>query len=138
MLPAARELGIGLVPYSPLGRGFLTGSVDVASLSQNDFRKTNPRFSEENARANEALVAVVREVAQQCGATPAQVALAWVLSRGEDVVPIPGTKRVRYVEENVGAVDLKFTPEQLAQLDGLASQTAGERYTPEMMKLVER
>lgn len=138
VLPAARELGIGLVPYSPLGRGFLTGSVDVASLSQNDFRKTNPRFSEENARANEALVAVVREVAQQCGATPAQVALAWVLSRGEDVVPIPGTKRVRYVEENVGAVDLKFTPEQLAQLDGLASQTAGERYTPEMMKLVER
>ncbi len=138
VLPAARELGIGLVPYSPLGRGFLTGSVDVASLSQNDFRKTNPRFSEENARANEALVAVVREVAQQCGATPAQVALAWVLSRGDDVVPIPGTKRVRYVEENVGAVDLKFTPEQLAQLDGLASQTAGERYTPEMMKLVER
>ena len=83
-------------------------------------------------------MAVVREVAQQCGATPAQVALAWVLSRGDDVVPIPGTKRVRYVEENVGAVDLKFNREQLAQLDGLARTTAGERYTPEMMKLVER
>jgi aryl-alcohol dehydrogenase-like predicted oxidoreductase len=138
VLPAARELGIGLVPYSPLGRGFLTGSVDVTTLVQNDFRKTNPRFSEENARANEALVAVVREVAEQRGATPAQVALAWVLSRGDDVVPIPGTKRVRYVEENVGALDLRLTPEQLAQLDGLASQTAGERYTPEMMKLVER
>jgi aryl-alcohol dehydrogenase-like predicted oxidoreductase len=138
VLPAARELGIGLVPYSPLGRGFLTGSVDVANLSQNDFRKTNPRFSEENARANEALVAVVREVAQQCGGTPAQVALAWVLSRGDDVVPIPGTKRVRYVEENVAAVNLQLTVEQLALLDSLASKTAGERYTPEMMKLVER
>jgi aryl-alcohol dehydrogenase-like predicted oxidoreductase len=138
VLPVVRELGIGFVPYSPLGRGFLTGTVDVASLSQNDFRKTNPRFSEENARANEALVALVREVAEQCGATPAQVALAWVLSRGEDVVPIPGTKRVRYVEENVRALDVRFAPEQLAQLDGLASKTAGERYTPEMMKLVER
>jgi len=138
VLPAARELGIGFVPYSPLGRGFLTGSVDVASLSQNDFRKTNPRFSEESARANEALVAVVREVAEQCGATPAQVALGWVLSRGSDVVPIPGTKRVRYVEENVGALELKLTPEQLARLDSLASKTAGERYAPEMMKLVER
>jgi aryl-alcohol dehydrogenase-like predicted oxidoreductase len=138
VLPAARELGIGLVPYSPLGRGFLTGSVDVASLSQNDFRKTNPRFSEENARANEALVAVVREVAEQCGATPAQVALAWVLSRGDDVVPIPGTKRVRYVEENIAAVNLQLTSDQLALLDSLASKTAGERYTPEMMKLVER
>ncbi len=138
VLPAARELGIGLVPYSPLGRGFLTGSVDVASLSQNDFRKTNPRFSEESARANEALVAVVREVAQQCGATPAQVALAWVFSRGNDVVPIPGTKRVRYVEENIAAVNLQLSSDQLALLDSLASKTAGERYTPEMMKLVER
>jgi aryl-alcohol dehydrogenase-like predicted oxidoreductase len=133
-----RELGIGFVPYSPLGRGFLTGSVDVATLSQNDFRKTNPRFSEENARANESLVAIVRGVAEQCGATPAQVALAWVLSRGDDVVPIPGTKRVRYVEENAGALELKLTPEQVAQLDGLASKTAGQRYAPEMMKLVER
>jgi aryl-alcohol dehydrogenase-like predicted oxidoreductase len=138
VLPAARELGIGFVSYSPLGRGFLTGSVDVATLSRDDFRKTNPRFSEENARANESLVAVVRGVAEQCGATPAQVALAWVLSRGQDVVPIPGTKRVRYVEENAGALDLKLTPEQLAQLDGLASKTAGPRYAPEMMKLVER
>jgi aryl-alcohol dehydrogenase-like predicted oxidoreductase len=138
VLPAVRELGIGFVPYSPLGRGFLTGSVDVATLSQNDFRKTNPRFSEENARANESLVAIVRGVAEQCGATPAQVALAWVLSRGDDVVPIPGTKRVRYVEENAGALELKLTPEQVAQLDGLASKTAGQRYAPEMMKLVER
>ncbi|HLY03635.1 MAG TPA: aldo/keto reductase [Candidatus Cybelea sp.] len=138
VLPVVRDLGIGFVPYSPLGRGFLTGTVDVTSLSQNDFRKTNPRFSEENARANDALVAVVREVAERCGATPAQVALAWVLSRGDDVVPIPGTKRVRYVEENAHALDVRLGPEQLAQLDQLASKTAGERYAPEMMRLVER
>jgi len=138
ILPAVRELRIGFVPYSPLGRGFLTGSVDVASLTQNDFRKTNPRFSAENARANEALVEVVRSVAEQCGATPAQVALAWVLARGNDIVPIPGTKRVRYLEENVRALDLQLSGEQLAALDGLAERAAGERYTPEMQRLIER
>jgi len=138
ILPTARELGIGLVPYSPLGRGFLTGTVDVANLQAKDFRKTNPRFSPKNARANEALVAVVREVAAECGATPAQVALAWVLSRGDDVVPIPGTKRVRYVEENAGALEIRLTDEQKARLDGLAERTAGERYVPEMLKMVER
>ena len=138
ILPTARELGIGLVPYSPLGRGFLTGTVDVANLQAKDFRKTNPRFSPKNARANEALVAVVREVAAECAATPAQVAIAWVLSRGDDVVPIPGTKRVRYVEENVGALEIRLTDEQKARLDGLAERTAGERYVPEMLKMVER
>jgi aryl-alcohol dehydrogenase-like predicted oxidoreductase len=138
ILPTVRDLGIGFVPYSPLGRGFLTGSVDVTNLAANDFRRTNPRFSQENARANEALVAVVRRVAEQSGATPAQVALAWVLSRGNDVVPIPGTKRVRYVEENAGALALKLTDDQLAMLDGLAARTAGDRYAPEMMKLVEQ
>ncbi len=137
ILPAARALGIGLVPYSPLGRGFLTGAVKVDSLEENDFRRSNPRFSKENARANERIVEAVRGVAAQCGATAAQVALAWVLSRGDDVVPIPGTKRVRYLEENVGALDLRLTDEQLAVLDGLHEQTAGERYAPEMMKLVE-
>jgi aryl-alcohol dehydrogenase-like predicted oxidoreductase len=138
ILPTARELGIGLVPYSPLGRGFLTGTVDVANLQAKDFRKTNPRFSPKNARANEALVAVVREVAAECAATPAQVAIAWVLSRGDDVVPIPGTKRVRYVEENAGALEIRLTDEQKARLDGLAERTAGERYVPEMLKMVER
>ncbi|MFY9720209.1 MAG: aldo/keto reductase [Candidatus Cybelea sp.] len=138
ILPAARELGIGLVPYSPLGRGFLTGALNVTKLADDDWRRTNPRFSEENARANESLVAVVREVAHECGATPAQVALAWVLSRGNDVVPIPGTKRVRYLEENVGALELHLTEEQCARLDRLHEQTSGDRYTPEMMKLVER
>jgi aryl-alcohol dehydrogenase-like predicted oxidoreductase len=138
ILPTARELGIGFVPYSPLGRGFLTGAIDVGALAEDDWRRTNPRFSAESARSNEALVEVVRRVAERRGATPAQVALAWVLSRGNDVVPIPGTKRVRYLEENAGAVDIQLTPEDLAELEGLASQTAGERYTPDMMRLIER
>ena len=138
VLPTARELGIGFVPYSPLGRGFLSGSVNVDKLEENDFRRSNPRFSKENARANERIVEEVRGVAEQCGATPAQVALAWVLSRGSDVAPIPGTKRVRYLEENVRALDLRLTEHQLAALDGLAAQTAGERYAPELMKLVEQ
>ncbi len=137
VLPAVRELGIGFVPYSPLGRGFLTGALDVGGLTENDFRRSNPRFSDENARTNERIVEVVREVAGELGATPAQVALAWVASRGDDVVPIPGTKRVRYLEENVAALDLHFTPGQLDRLDGLASQTAGARYRPEMLELVE-
>jgi aryl-alcohol dehydrogenase-like predicted oxidoreductase len=138
VLPAVRELGIGFVPYSPLGRGFLTGAVNVDALAEDDFRRTNPRFSKESARANQRIVDAVRDVAVQCNATPAQVALAWVLSRGGDVVPIPGTKRRRYLEENLGAFDVHFTPEQLAALEGLHEQTAGERYAPEMMNLVEQ
>ncbi|MGA8574621.1 MAG: aldo/keto reductase [Candidatus Cybelea sp.] len=138
VLPAVRELGIGFVPYSPLGRGFLTGAIKVHALEENDARRNHPRFSGENARANERIVEVVRAVAHECGATPAQVALAWVLSRGDDVVPIPGTKRVRYLEENVRALGVRLTDEQVARLEGLASMTAGERYTPEMMKLVEQ
>jgi aryl-alcohol dehydrogenase-like predicted oxidoreductase len=138
VLPAARELGIGIVPFSPLGRGFLTGELDVTKLATGDWRRGNPRFTEESARANQALVAVVREVANECGATSAQVALAWVLARGDDVVPIPGTKRVRYLEENVDALDVALTDEQLTKLDGLAARTVGDRYTPEGMRLAER
>ena len=138
VLPTARELGIGFVPYSPLGRGFLTGAVNVDALEEGDFRRSNPRFSKESAHANERIVEVVRRVAEECNATPAQVALAWVLSRGGDVVPIPGTKHVRYLEDNVRALDVTLTEKQLTLLDGLAAQTAGERYAPEMMKLVEQ
>jgi aryl-alcohol dehydrogenase-like predicted oxidoreductase len=138
IIPTIRELGIGLVPYSPLGRGFFTGTVDVNKLEENDFRKNNPRFSSQNAKANEALVAIVERVAQRRGATPAQVAIAWVLSRGSDVVPIPGTKRVRYLDDNVGAVDVTLTADDLAELDALAGKAAGDRYTPEMMRMVER
>ncbi len=138
VLPTVRELGIGFVPYSPLGRGFLTGSVKVHALEDDDARRNHPRFSGDNARRNEQIVDVVREVAHECEATPAQVALAWVLSRGNDVVPIPGTKRVRYLEENVRALDVRLTGGQLARLEELATLTAGERYAPEMMKLVEQ
>jgi aryl-alcohol dehydrogenase-like predicted oxidoreductase len=138
ILPAARELGIGFVPYSPLGRGFLTGTVNVETLAENDFRRTNPRFSKESARSNQQIVDAVREVATELKATPAQVALAWVLSRGDDVVPIPGTKRVRYLEENVEALDLHLTVEQLAALDRLHERTAGSRYAPEMMQLIDQ
>ena len=138
ILPAARELGVGLVPYSPLGRGFLTGKVRADALEESDARRSHPRFTGENARHNERIVDVVREVARECGATPAQVALAWVISRGDDLVPIPGTKRVRYLEENVGALDVRLNDDQFARLEGLAEQTAGERYTPEMMQLVEQ
>jgi aryl-alcohol dehydrogenase-like predicted oxidoreductase len=138
ILPAARELGIGFVPYSPLGRGFLTGTVNVETLAENDFRRTNPRFSKESARSNQQIVDAVREVASELKATPAQVALAWVVSRGDDVVPIPGTKRVRYLEENVEALDLHLTVEQLAALDRLHERTAGSRYAPEMMKLIDQ
>lgn len=138
ILPAARELGVGFVPYSPLGRGFLTGKVRAETLEESDARRAHPRFTGENALRNERIVEVVREVAGECGATPAQVALAWIISRGSDVVPIPGTKRVHYLEENVAALGVHLNDDQLARLEGLASQTAGERYTPEMMQLVEQ
>jgi aryl-alcohol dehydrogenase-like predicted oxidoreductase len=138
VLPALRELGIGFVPYSPLGRGFLTGTIKREHLEEQDARRNHPRFSEENAARNQGIVDVVREVARECNATPAQVALAWVLSRGDDVVPIPGTKRVRYLEENVAAMDVQLTPDQHERLEGLHAQTAGERYAPEMMQLVEQ
>jgi aryl-alcohol dehydrogenase-like predicted oxidoreductase len=138
ILPALRELGIGFVPYSPLGRGYLTGTVKVDELAKDDWRRTNPRFQEENAKRNDDLVDIVRRVAERRGATPAQVALAWVLAQGRDLVPIPGTKRVKYLEENVGSLDVHLTEEDLRDLDSLAGQAAGERYAPAMMELVER
>ena len=137
ILPAARELGIGLVPYSPLGRGFLTGAIDVERLGSDDGRRNMPRFSKASAQANQRIVDALRAVAVECGATPAQVALAWVLARGNDVVPIPGTKRVQYLEENVAALDVRLTGDQLTRLDALA-HPAGDRYSPESMQLIER
>ncbi|MEJ3652579.1 aldo/keto reductase [Actinomycetes bacterium KLBMP 9759] len=127
VLPACRELGIGVVPYSPLGRGLLTGT--LAEMGENDFRRTLPRFQGENLQRNVAAVATVTAIADAHGATPGQVALAWLLAQGADVAPIPGTKRVRYLEENVGALDVGLTAEELAQLDGL--RPAGDRY-PDM------
>ncbi|MBD5655541.1 MAG: aldo/keto reductase [Candidatus Eremiobacteraeota bacterium] len=137
ILPTLRELGIGLVPYSPLGRGFLTGALDVNTLGNDDFRKTNPRFSDENAKKNEALVDVVKRIAERHEATPAQIALAWVLAQGNDIVPIPGTKRVKYLEDNAAAVDVALEPRDLSELDELGANVAGRRYDDKMMALVE-
>jgi aryl-alcohol dehydrogenase-like predicted oxidoreductase len=131
ILPTVRELGIGFVAYSPLGRGFLTGRFQsVDDLEPDDFRRRNPRFQEENLESNLELVRRVREVAEAKGATPAQVALAWVLSRGDDVVPIPGTKRRKYLEENAGASELELTAEERSLLEEPFA-TAGARY-PDM------
>jgi aryl-alcohol dehydrogenase-like predicted oxidoreductase len=133
ILPVLRELGIGLVPYSPLGRGILTGAItDASSLERGDARLTGyfPRFQGEALDANLALVAKVRGLAEAKGATPGQLALAWVLAQGDDVVPIPGTKRVRYLEENVGATAVELTSDDLAALEAVVPRdaVAGDRY----------
>jgi len=133
ILPTIRELGIGLVPYSPLGRGILTGAItDSQSLDETDSRRSAyfPRFAGENLDANLALVAKVREIAEQKGCTPGQLALAWVLAQGEDVAPIPGTKRVKYLEENVGAASVELTADDLEALEQAVPRgaVAGDRY----------
>jgi aryl-alcohol dehydrogenase-like predicted oxidoreductase len=130
VVPAMRELGVGLVPYSPLGRGFLTGAVDPAALGDKDFRQHNPRFKA--AQENAAIADRVRAVAGRLGAEPAQVAIAWVLAQAErlgvPVVPIPGTKRVRWLEQNVAALDVHLDEGALAELEPLAEQVVGARY----------
>jgi aryl-alcohol dehydrogenase-like predicted oxidoreductase len=132
LAPVMAELGIGLVPYSPLGRGFLTGTVDRSTLGARDFRSHNPRFTGEAGRSNEAIAAAVTQVAERLGVPAAQVALAWVHEQaprlGIPVVPIPGTKRVRWLEQNVGALDLQLDDQARAELDGLGAQVAGARY----------
>ena len=131
-LDALREFNVGLVPYSPLGRGFLTGTVDVSALDPRDFRASNPRFTGTAVGTNQAIAATVRTVADARGAAPAQIALAWVYAQqerlGVPVVPIPGTKRVKWLEQNIGAVDITLTPEELALLDPLGKQVSGTRY----------
>jgi len=129
---AMRELGVGLVPYSPLGRGFLTGTVDMSTLDAKDFRNRNPRFAGGGAAANQAIADAVRDVADAKGVTPAQVALAWVYAQeerlGVPLAPIPGTKRIKWLEQNVAALDIALTPGELARLDPLAARVAGARY----------
>ena len=128
LLPLLRELGIGFVPYSPLGRGFLTGAIrSVDTLDENDFRRNNPRFEGENLAENLKIVEAVEAVATEAGATPAQVALAWILAQGEGIAPIPGTKRVSRLEENVAADAVILTPEQVAALSALPAPS-GDRY----------
>ena len=128
ILPLVRELGIGFVAYSPLGRGFLTGTIrSVDQLDKTDFRRANPRFSGENLSANIRIVEEVDKVAAELGVKPGQVALAWLLAQGEDIAPIPGTKRISYLEENVAAESIELTQEQLSALNALAAPI-GDRY----------
>jgi aryl-alcohol dehydrogenase-like predicted oxidoreductase len=129
VIPTCRELGIGFVPYSPLGRGFLSGRfTSPDELEEGDFRRSGPRFVGENLEANQALVAKVREIAAEVGITPAQLAIAWVLAQGDDLAPIPGTRRRSYLEENVGALDVELTEGDLARIDAELPEAAGERY----------
>jgi aryl-alcohol dehydrogenase-like predicted oxidoreductase len=129
LLPTCRELGIGFVPYSPLGRGFLSGRFkSPEELDEGDFRRSGPRFSGEHLRANLELAAKIAEIAAEKGVTPAQLALAWVLAQGDDLVPIPGTKRRSYLEENAAAVDVQLTADDLARIEDEVPTVSGERY----------
>ena len=139
VLDTVRELGIGFVAYSPIGRGFLSGAIrSVEDLPEDDWRRNAPRFSQENIAKNLDVVDKVTELAREKGATPAQLAIAWVLAQGDDIVAIPGTKRRRYLEENVGAVDVRLSEEELAELDRLSPRgvAAGERYHEGGMRAV--
>ena len=141
IIPLLRELGIGLVPFSPLGRGFLTGAVKRAEeYPEGDFRRGDPRYQGENFDANLRAAAAVRELAQSIGATPGQVAIAWLLHKGPDIVPIPGTKRVKYLEENVAAASVALDAAQMQALDeALAPENiAGQRYNPTTMSMIDR
>jgi len=139
VLPTCRALGIGFVAYSPLGRGFLTGRIQkVEDLAPDDYRRSAPRFSAENFQQNMRLTRVVEEMATRKGCTASQLALAWLLAQGNDVVPIPGTKREKYLEENTAAVDVTLTPAEVTEINGLlpAGAAAGPRYTDEAMRRV--
>lgn len=140
-LPVCRELGIGFVAYSPLGRGFLTGTIEKPEdLAADDFRRANPRFEEGNLRKNLVLAGLIKQRAAQKGCTAAQLALAWVLDRGEDVIPIPGTKRRRWLEENIAALDVILTAEDRLRLETIAPKgvAAGERYGEAMMNFMRK
>jgi aryl-alcohol dehydrogenase-like predicted oxidoreductase len=141
VLPVCRELGIGFVPYSPLGRGFLTGKIQKPEdLPDDDYRKTTPRFQGENFQRNLEIVKRVEEIAREKRCTPAQLALAWVLAQGDYIVPIPGTKRRKYLQENIGALDVDLTSKDLERIDEVAPKDAfaGSRYPEAMMKLLNR
>lgn len=138
ILPTVREPGMGFVPYSPLGRGFLTGAIrSLDQLDEDDFRRANPRFAGENLQANIALVEQVDAVAAEIGATPAQVALARLLAQGDDIAPIPGTRQIKYLEDNVGADELVLSAAQLEHLDSLPA-AAGERYPEAGMAVLNK
>jgi len=141
VLPTVRELGIGYVAYSPLGRGFLTGQFKSPNdFAPDDFRKNHPRFQGENFQKNLDLVKEVEKLAKEKGCTTAQLALAWVLAQGEDIVPIPGTKHVKYLDQNIGALDVELSEEDLKRLDAILppGAAAGERYHARGMETVNR
>jgi aryl-alcohol dehydrogenase-like predicted oxidoreductase len=141
IIPVLRELGIGLVPFSPLGRGFLTGTTKRAEeYPEGDFRRGDPRFQGANYDANVRAASLVKTIAERKNATPGQVALAWLLHKGDDIVPIPGTKRRTYLEENIAAVSLRLEPEEVAELDYALSPEAisGPRYNEKLMAMVDR
>ena len=141
IIPMLRELGIGLVPFAPLGRGFLTGSVKPAEeYPESDYRHNDPRYQGENFDANMRAASAVRELAERKGATPGQIALAWLLHKGPDIVPIPGTTRRTHLEDNVGAVDVSLSDQDMAKLDAAlsAENVAGPRYTEKQMAQVDR
>jgi len=139
VLPACRELGIGFVPYSPLGRGFLAGRFSSPDeLDENDFRRTAPRLTGENLDANLTIAAKVKEIAAEKGVTPAQLAIAWVLAQGDDLVPIPGTKRRTYLEQNTAAVDVQLSDDDLRRIEAELPKPAGERYDEAGMATVNR
>jgi aryl-alcohol dehydrogenase-like predicted oxidoreductase len=141
VLPTVRELGIGFVAYSPLGRGFLTGQLKtIDDLPADDWRRNVPRFQGENFQKNLELVEKIKELAAAKGCTPSQLAVSWVLAQGQDVVPIPGTKRVKYLDDNLGAVNVRLTPDDLAQIDAIlpAGAAAGSRYSDLAMQVIDR
>jgi aryl-alcohol dehydrogenase-like predicted oxidoreductase len=141
IVPLLRELGIGLVPFSPLGRGFLAGTARRAEeYPETDYRRRDPRYVGENFDANVRAAEAVRDLARRKDATPAQIALAWLLAKGDDVVPIPGTKRRSFLEENAGAADVKLTPADVAALDAALPEgkAAGDRYAPELARFIDR
>jgi aryl-alcohol dehydrogenase-like predicted oxidoreductase len=139
VLPTCRELGVGFVPYSPLGRGFLTGAIkSVDDLADDDFRRSTPRFQGENFQRNLDLVAKVEELAAAKGVTPAQLALAWVLAQGDDIVPIPGTRRIERLEENIAALDVELTAQDLAEISAALPEGLGDRYSAQGMATLDR
>ena len=141
VLQTCRELGIGFVPFSPLGRGFLTGQIrKFEDLEDGDYRRSSPRFQGANFQRNLELVQGVTEMARAKHCSAAQFALAWVLAQGEDIVPIPGTKRRKYLQENLGALDVNLTSDDLAHIEAIAPRSAfaGPRYSEAMLKMVNR
>ncbi len=141
IFPTLEELGIGFVPFSPLGRGYLTGKIDdTTSFDSNDFRNTSPRFSAENRKANQAFVALLGRIAERKKATPAQIALAWLLAQKPWIVPIPGTTKVHRLQENVAAASVELTAEDLQEIESSASQLTaqGARYSEAAQKMINR